>query len=255
MRAFAPLLDRIELIRSLLHPSVAVRVPKHSEMGMIRTHVFFGTFEAAEIRALRFGPPAFVPVVELGSGIGVIASHVLRRKRVSSYTALEANPDLISVCLDNMERNNHRGVPISVVNAAILDGDLRQAALVSPVVEAPTYLGNRVMGCSDESKADGISVLSLKDVAGGHPEYSLICDIEGAERSFILGEDDSLERCVWLCAELHSDVERSLSVNDLVDGIVASGLRIVYRDGSVVVASRSRPCGVSEEQPHQSDAQ
>ena len=241
MLTFSPVLRLWESIRSPLHPTVSVLVPTSRDFDMIRASIFFGAFEGAEIRALRFGPPANLPLVELGSGIGVIASHVLRKGNVSSYLAVEANRDLISLCVRNMERNNPSRVRVSVVNAAFSDGDGVSTALLQGGPRSTGYLGKKIGAAMGQEGVDEIPVVSLTDLVGDFGEYGLISDIEGAERCFLLGQDSSFERCVWFCGELHSDVQRSISIDDLIDGMVARGLDLVYRDGSVVVATRSSP--------------
>ena len=80
-------------------------------------------------------------------------------------------------------------------------------------------------------------VLRRTDVA----EFDLVSDIEGAEAAFLLDDPGVLGKCGRAVIEFHHTVVdgHAVSVFDLIDAAVATGLRVVGRHGPVVALARS----------------
>lgn len=73
-----------------------------------------------------------------------------------------------------------------------------------------------------------------------HGDYCLVCDIEGSEFELFENEPEVLKRCVLAIVEFHPAVfsEMRKSTVEFLELIEASGLSIVERRSSVIVAKR-----------------
>ena len=71
-------------------------------------------------------------------------------------------------------------------------------------------------------------------------EFDLVSDIEGAESAFLLDDPGVLGRCRRAVIEFHDTAAsgRAVSVFDLIDAAVATGLQVVSRHGPVVALTR-----------------
>jgi hypothetical protein len=72
-------------------------------------------------------------------------------------------------------------------------------------------------------------------------DYSLVCDIEGAEAGFINGDDRSLDRCMQMIIELHETTwaGQHVSVAEMkADILERHHFRLEAQHGAVFVFSR-----------------
>jgi len=224
-------------IRSPLSPSIVIFLPKGSVTLETAPAVFFGFYEAAELRAIKHQMPQDIPMIEIGGGVGVVSSHVIRRLKTGPYKVIEANSQIIDVISTNLSRNNSNGIAYEVIHGAL---DYSGRKLVN-LTRSASHLETRVQeGFDFESDIDSAPAFSLSTLVNGWKTFGLIADIEGAESNFILGQDSSFDRCKWLCIELHDThfKGRAVSIEDLVTGIQAKGFVVIYRDGAVVTAHR-----------------
>jgi len=87
-------------------------------------------------------------------------------------------------------------------------------------------------------KAMSLSDLTKRYVA--NTEYSLVCDIEGAELEMLRRDGDALKKCKCIILETHPSVfsELGSSIEEAEALISAAGLKIVAREQDVLVAIR-----------------
>jgi hypothetical protein len=138
--------------------------------------VYFNRYEKDEIYLCKKYLKSEIDIVELGTSIGVVASNIQQHFDVSKMVCVEANPLLNNLLKKTIKLNDFKNTVL--VNVAISDSD------------QPIFFSTR-----------------------GSNE--LVCDIEGAECSFILGE--GLKNCQLAIIELHSSVwkGRYYSIDDL----------------------------------------
>lgn len=231
------LFGRFRNIRSPFSPSVSISLPKGSVTPDTAATVFFGFYEASELRAIRHLMPRDLPMVELGGGIGVISSHVVQRLSHGPYRVVEANSRIIDVLVENLARNNTNSIPIEVTHGA-LDYSGQDAVKLNI---SYNHLNTQIDNQSDlDDEIDSAPTFTLGSLVIDWEAFSLIADIEGAEAEFILGNEPAFDRCRWLCLELHTTSFQGqlISIDDLVRGLRHKGFELVYMDGSVVTARR-----------------
>jgi FkbM family methyltransferase len=233
----AKLFSRLPHIRSPRYPGIKIALPRESVTHQTAPAIFFGFYEAAELRAIKHQPPLDLPILEIGGGLGVISSHMIRKLRHGRYRVVEANAKLISTLERNLIYNNVNAVPFEILPGALdYSGQSRvtfettDSHLESRVLHKPEFgIGKNF-----------VPAFTLADLVKDWNEFGLIADIEGAEVQFILGIDAALDRCTWLCLELHETTfgGQSVSINDLIQGIKDKGFTLIYIDGPVVVGQR-----------------
>lgn len=81
---------------------------------------------------------------------------------------------------------------------------------------------------------------TLRSIVADIGDFALVADIEGAEVSFIGGDGAALERCRWMCIELHDTTFEGepWSRNRLMDALIGLGFELVHRDGATYVFTR-----------------
>jgi FkbM family methyltransferase len=204
----------------------------------VEAQLLFGTYESAEIRLLRRHFRDAETVIDLGSSIGVVASHILSRMSSKGHLiCVEANPLLLG-CLKRTVSQHSRGQTIDFVNAALHYGDgpalLRtaQQSVDSALTEDATGIGLIEVPSTKLSRL--LTDFSV-DV-----EYALVCDIEGAEAGMILEDAEALQQCTFLLAELHQTMFRGapISPSDMRTALEDQGFRVAAERGVVHVFVR-----------------
>jgi FkbM family methyltransferase len=197
-----------------------------------------GNYERWEINFVhRYLPPA-QQVVELGSSIGGNSCQIAMRLAPGvPMTCVEANPDLIPVLRQNLAKN-HPGRRVEVIHAMVGDsvgmGELQ--------VDRSTLRSSRTVG----GRAVAVPSLRLVDIVSriNPGPYSLVCDIEGAEASFLDNPAGVLDRCTCIIMEGHptSSGGRDLGLEEVLSmPLRLPGWRQVDRYGAVAVYLREAP--------------
>jgi FkbM family methyltransferase len=152
-------------------------------------------------------------------------------------TCVEANPDLIPVLRQNLAKN-HPGRRVEVIHAMVGDsvgmGELQ--------VDRSTLRSSRTVG----GRAVAVPSLRLVDIVSriNPGPYSLVCDIEGAEASFLDNPAGVLDRCTCIIMEGHptSSGGRDLGLEEVLSmPLRLPGWRQVDRYGAVAVYLREAP--------------
>lgn len=205
--------------------------------------LFWGFYESAELRMLRFLPNN-LPVVELGASIGVMGAHAASKLQPGTrYVAVEANLELMRSLLENIDTNAPH-VDLQAVYGAI---DYRVAhGTPVPFAIGDSNISSR-LGVDGDSNVPTVHLSTLLQEQRIVGPYVLISDIEGAEAMMLQYDGEALERCQVAIIELHSTVaegkarldRREVSVGQMVDRFLDLGFRVLAQRGPVYTFART----------------
>jgi hypothetical protein len=194
----------------------------------------FRIYESAEIRFIRSFLRGTERAIELGGGLGVSGSHLLRvMDSAGELTSVEANGELIPF-LRRTLLAHAGGRLVTVIHAAVT---ATQSAFLEKANDSS--LSSRLV-------PHGIAVpaLSLRAIASraSFRDYALFSDIEGAEASFIFSAG-GLEGCARMVIELHDTIHdgRPVTTDDMVAELQRQGFRLLDRYGVVCAFGRLWP--------------
>lgn len=202
----------------------------------IQCQIADGSYERSEAALIERFIPLELPVIELGGCLGLISGFVAARLGSDvDMVVVEANPTLIDCCRHNASLGGQR--PCSrVVQAAIAYGCDTVHFGTSDNVHV-----NRVGGDSGPGLAVPATTLSAQLAGISAPSgYSLICDIEGAEVDLLEHDGAALAGCKAAVIELHPQmyIERGTTLDEVLEGLAALGLRPVAHDDNVYALTR-----------------
>lgn len=203
----------------------------------VTAKLFWGIYEGSERRFVERYLSSDLPVIELGSSIGGVSSHIARKLAPGQQQiCVEANPHLIPV-LDKNLSTNAAHLNARSVHAAVSS----EEGTVSFAISASS-LSSKVGHRDDALETISAPARKLSDLCteAAFEEYQLVMDIEGAEASIVIDDSEALSGCVRILAELHQTEHRAntYSVQDLIETIQALGFIIRDRHGPVVVFER-----------------
>jgi FkbM family methyltransferase len=171
--------------------------------GRTRAEVFWGIYEGGEMRMLNRHFIPDLPVIELGSGIGVTSSFMAKRLNPDKkLVSVEADPRLIDSIRQNIQANSN-GCNSVVINAAI-DYSVERG----PTVQLQLGESHLLSKIADKMVSSGfidVPPIRLHTILSEHVvgPIQLVMDIEGAEVGLIRRDAESLTRCFQIIAELH----------------------------------------------------
>jgi FkbM family methyltransferase len=197
--------------------------------------IFWGFYEAAEIRLIEKYLEKNSSVVELGASVGVVTSHIISRMDPGmKLVSVEANPRLIENITSNMQKFAKSGVKYQTLNYAV------QYSASETLIHISNDNTESRVGKS-VARSDGavaIKTITLKEIIEKEnlENFSLVCDIEGSEIELILLDAVSLRKCKQIFIELHDTVYGGkaytpdemlhLLLNDL-------GFKMIERQGAI----------------------
>jgi FkbM family methyltransferase len=204
----------------------------------IKAKLFLRGYEPVEIDFVKRYLHSDRDVIDLGSSLGVVASHVGRKLHAGRRViCVEANPQLLDIIRANVTRNAPH-VQVEIVSGAVdYPPDRRE------FVELALGFDNLVAHIvEDEVVPQGIfvPVVSLSEIIRRYEvaEYTLVSDIEGSEAGLLEMDDAALTRCRQMIIELHHTVrhERIVRAEELAAELRAKhGFRQIDRRGMVYV--------------------
>lgn len=154
-----------------------------------------------EERAFARMLPSEVPVIELGSGVGLVSHEISRTLHEDvEHIMVEANPDLIPILKNTCTLNEISG---KIINS----GYNTREKNVSIQNEESTYVHAETKKAGSGPTVEAITVEKiLEDISG--MDFSLVVDIEGAEND-LLDEWELIENhCTTVLIEYHSGSEQ-----------------------------------------------
>ncbi len=211
-------------IRLALDPEVMS--PKMLEV--IRT----GHYEGAESREIARIVQPGERIVELGAGIGFIATTAMKTGQVKALTAYEANPKLIPLIRENAALN---GVEFEVVNAVV---DPSESGGTVPFYVRRDFWSSSLSptpgGYLEEVAVPRIAFAEMLD---RHRPTTLIVDIEGGEAH--LFRDVPLTGVKKIYMELHQNLIGRVGMKKVFDFLSSKDFHYDqhHSRGSVVLFS------------------
>jgi FkbM family methyltransferase len=203
----------------------------------VKAQIFWGIYESAELRFIRRYLRSDLDCLELGGSLGVTGSAILRQlsPRVR-LICVEAN----GVLLSTLHANLAQVAPIE--RWRVIHGAISATGKPTAFRRRETY-GSHVVDQPgvDTETVPGIRLADLLDQQGLEA-YTLVCDIEGGEASFLAHRDDSLRSCQQVIIELHDPPPGQVGPSgpDLRRQLVeVHGFRIVAERGNVICCEKA----------------
>ena len=204
----------------------------------VKAMMFWRLYERNEIRLVRRYIRPSDDVIELGSSLGVVASHIVTRlDRNARYLGVEANSRLSRPLCLNLERH-----------ARCRSWEIVHAAISYPAKDRVLFEVSRFTA---NSKLATVTSTDILEVSGetlsnllqryGMETYSLVADIEGAEAGFIYGGETELAGCIRLIIELHDTVHAGKPVSiEMMAGhlVLVHGFKVLEQRGHVFAFGR-----------------
>jgi len=170
-------------------------------------------------------------VLELGAGLGFIASVVNLRCHPLTYCAVEADLRLIPLIHSTLKLNGIANVDVR--NAVLTnDPDKLRRGNVPFLVNTDFWVSRESDGCIGID----VPVLSLNAVLRETQATILIADIEGGEVSLFDEADLSLVQAV--CLELHPDIIGDRGVHSIIGSLHGQGFVYDCRSDHYVIVFR-----------------
>jgi len=198
----------------------------------IEAQLYLGLYEKAEIKMLREYAAGQSAILELGSSIGVTTAHILDVMDPDGrLVCVEANPAVIPSLRRTIEthRKNQQVdvLPVAVSNTPVFM-DIRSS------------LGTRLANTETATEVDSAPLSEVLERANIAGDYTLICDIEGAESHFIYDDTKALDNCRLLLIELDDTTYkgRDLLADDIYDELVNLGFKSKTQHAAVVAMTR-----------------
>ncbi len=209
------------------------KTPRSYCNNTVRAMIFWGFYEGAEMRLVKSHLNKDLPIIELGSSLGVVSAIVNQHISDSiKYTCIEANPYLEDYIKFNLQKHNPTKSNYTIINAAI-------AYNTTGTIQMNISNNNTessLVKITDENNVELVTVPTINLNTFATEPYTLICDIEGAEIEVFKNDEIALKQCKNLLIELHetSYDNKSYSVKDLQNIIVNQlGFSLVIADGNV----------------------
>lgn len=234
-------IDQRNSVRSIKNPSVSIATSASGVGPKTAVSVFLGTYEASEVRCVKKYLPTNLPVLELGAGIGVVSSHIVRKLHAGPIVCVEANRGNLELLRQNIATNNRNDVEVQVVTAAIDYSPSGTVELKFGSGHLDVAVSSAALGRADLPQS-AVKAVTVGQLVDEWDSYCIVADIEGAETGFILGTEPAFDRCELLIIELHNSQyhDKEVSIPELVAGLEDRGFALVHRDGSVYVWCKNR---------------
>jgi FkbM family methyltransferase len=174
----------------------------------IKAKLFLRGYEPVEINFVKKYLRPGRDVIDLGSSLGVVASHVGRKLQAGRRViCVEANPQLLDIIRANVTRNAPH-VQVETVSGAV-DYPPDRRTWVELALGFDNLVAHIV---EDVVVPNGIFVptVSLSEIVRhfGLREYALVSDIEGSEAGLLEMDGAALVHCRQMIVELHHTVRR-----------------------------------------------
>ncbi|AHM02898.1 Methyltransferase, FkbM family [Roseibacterium elongatum DSM 19469] len=175
-----------------------------------------GSYEADEARAADRCVKSGFRVLELGTGLGYVATLAAQRTAPEHVLSVEANPDLLPVIEGNLSRNGCSGV--SLLHGAVAGQAEEDETVCFHISEG--FTGSR-LGARGGRQVE-VPLIGFHDLIRAHRPHVVLMDVEGAEAGFF----DRPWKCpLRFCAmELHPRQYGPATIKKIVDAMSAMGM-------------------------------
>ena len=201
--------------------SIRVTLPKDLSFD-VKNALLRNKYETEESGFIEEFLPADGDVIELGGSVGVIAAFTRSRLQPSArQVVVEANPALAEICRRNVASYDANGTSTVIEAALSYSGQ----ETVSFFVGDNPHVGR--LGGGADGRTITVPVTRLEDICADHGigEFTLICDIEGAEVDMIERSEIWKTRCRLIIMETHPDFYDNgvAAQSDLIARILQAG--------------------------------
>ena len=162
-------------------------------------------------------------VLELGTGVGIVAMTAARIVGPSGVVTYDANPEIVADAQANFARNGLEGIDARV---GLMANRRRYAPGVAQFGVAAEFWASR----RPDQREDGFErvieapTVCLEDEIAAHRANVLISDIEGGEVALLSGADLSALRLIVL--ETHYWAQGEVATDAMVRELILSGFAI-----------------------------
>lgn len=198
---------------------IALQVPDDMLNERVAGKLASGTYEAHEAHAAQMRIRPGMRVLELGSGVGYIASICASVTGPEHVVTVEANPTMIPVIRANLDRNGNQATTL-LHGAVTGEGDMGDAIAFDP--KKVFWAGRIADEDADPGKLVSVPPLPLQDLLKTHRPHLVIMDVEGAEQHLFGAPWPDHVRAVMM--ELHPNQYPDSVIKRIVDCMSASGL-------------------------------
>lgn len=198
---------------------VRLTVPDAVLSDKIAAKLANGRYEANEAKAAQMRLRPGKRVLELGAGLGYIASLCAGITGPENVMTVEANPDMLEVIRNNLDQNGFQA-------ASLIHGAVGKAVKSNQAVgfeEKPAFWAGRLADQNSKPEAIvNVPLLSLHTLLRNHRPHVVIMDIEGAEQHlFDLPWPGFVQNVIM---ELHPGQYSDHVIKKIVDCMSTSGL-------------------------------
>jgi FkbM family methyltransferase len=198
---------------------VVLRVPEEMLTARLLAKLESAGYEADEAEAVQKRVRSGHRVLELGAGIGYIASLAARLCGAENLVTVEANPAMLPVIRANLDRNGF--AEATLIHGAVTGLDASgEPALFE---QKPSFWAGKL--ADENAKSDavvGVPMLSLPELLAAYRPHVVIMDIEGAEAHLFERKWPRHFKSVMM--ELHPGQYPDTVIKKIVDCMSKSGL-------------------------------
>ncbi len=197
---------------------VTLVVPDEMLNARVADKLASGSYEAHEAHAAQMRLKPGMRVLELGSGVGYIASICAGVAGADKVVTVEANPAMLPVIRANLDRNGHGAVRL--IHGAVTGDDDPSEIAFDP--KKVFWAGRIADAEADPDKLVTVPGLPLRGLLKEHRPHLVIMDVEGAERHLFDAPWPEHVRAVMM--ELHPNQYPDSVIKGIVDCMSGSGL-------------------------------
>ena len=211
---------------------VSVKVPKDGDPSIRYLLARGRAYEAQEADMVRKYLSLGMNVIELGGCYGIISA--LIRQQIgpnATHIIVEANPSLAKICASNANLDN----TINMADIVVAALDYSGAAKITFMPGENVHSG-RVANDGETGFEVPTTTLSEQVLKLPKKDYTLVCDIEGAELDLFQNEQKALSRAYLLILETHPKIypRKNLDYQKIKANIENAGLVEIEKSGAVV---------------------
>lgn len=222
-----------KLFKFINYHGILINIKDAQVSPKIAAALLFGAYESAEIRFVKKYLNPDLPILELGSSLGIVGS-IASRITNQGVLGIEANANLFpfseQLIMSN-KINNYK-----IINYALFN----KSEVLKFRIESDNTIGHIT-----QSNNDGfidVQGLSYEDILNHNKintEYILISDVEGAE-IFLIYENVLTKLCKLIFIELHNFNfnDRLFTVEDMKIKLEEQGYSVKARHGNCFVFER-----------------
>ena len=191
-----------------------------------RDLILYERYEINEIKSVQKYINPTTPVIELGSGLGIVSCVISSIAYGTDHITVEANKALINNLQHQRDINE---LHFDIINAGYHP--------THDCVEFNTsgQFSERSICTTENSSTKTIDAINLETLSNSlkQPRFNLVCDIEGLEWTMIQEEGNLLSnRAMNIILEVHPD---KVPVTELVDWMDALGFEKADKKGNVYI--------------------